>query len=157
MRYFKVQHLLASRMKIPSNDFFGNMLELHYNLSKECCVLQPTQPAGMHWWLDTSSCCYIQVAVRWMAFGVNIHTTKREEKETSREGRNLTKTGFHSYFLLLSNVLQYELIIQLQNANTQMKASFEFKKSKLYLRKIILHNCTFIACKLCTRPIFQQI
>ena len=110
MRYFKVQHLLASRMKVPSNDFFGNMLELHYNLSKECCVLQLTQPAGMHWWLDTSSCCYIQVAVRWMAFGVNIHTTKREEKETSREGRNLTKTGFHSYFLFLSHVLQYKVI-----------------------------------------------
>ena len=62
-----------------------------------------------------------------MAFGVNIHTTKREEKETSREGRNLTKTGFHSYFLFLCQVLQYKVIIQLQNANTQMKASFEFE------------------------------
>ena len=129
------------------------MLELHYNLSKECCVLQLTQPAGMHWWLDTSSCCYIQVAVRWMAFGVNIHTTKREEKETSREGRNLTKTGFHSYFLFLCQVLQYKVIIQLQNANTRMKASFEFEFSEEQKKNNSTCNCTFIAC---TRPIFHQ-
>ena len=85
-------------------------------------------------------------------WGKHTHYEEGGKGNVSR-GQKSYKSGFHSYFLFLCQVLQYKVIIQLQNANTRMKASFEFEFSEEQKKNNSTCNCTFIAC---TRPIFHQ-